>query len=284
MLLCALMERMSGWIKRLLYPSWGLSTSLLQRRFAQRVVVVTGASRGIGAALVRLLQSYRVHFVLVARSEAELQQLAQEVEALGASAECYAVDLREREALRDLCRILSERYPRVDYFFANAGKSIFRSLEDSQERLHDFDRTIDLNYRAMVYLAQALYPALAVARGVLVYTSSVSLLYPPAPHWAAYHASKGAADIWLRTAREEWALRGVRVRIAYMPLVHTSMADVNPRYVHLPGYTAEEAATRLIRLAVGRRSSYAPWWARLSSPLSFLFRRVVTYAYRRVSH
>lgn len=268
----------------MLYPSWGLSTSLLQRKFAQRVVVVTGASRGIGAALVRLLQSYRVHFVLVARSEAELQQLAQEVEALGASAECYAVDLREREALGDLCRTLAERYPRVDYFFANAGKSICRSLEDSQERLHDFDRTIDLNYRAMVYLSQALYPALAATRGVLVYTSSVSLLYPPAPHWAAYHASKGAADIWLRTARMEWALRGVRVRIAYMPLVHTSMADVNPRYVHLPGYTAEEAAARLIRLAVGRRSSYAPWWARLSSPLSFLFRRVVTYAYRRVSH
>ena len=165
MLLCSLMERMAGWIKRLLYPSWGLSTSLLQRRFAQRFVVVTGASRGIGAALVRLLQSYQVHFVLVARSETELQQLAQEVEALGASAECYAVDLREREALRDLCRILAERYPRVDYFFANAGKSICRSLEDSQERLHDFDRTIDLNYRAVVYLAQALYPALAVAKG-----------------------------------------------------------------------------------------------------------------------
>ena len=279
-----MIERMSGWIKRLLYPSWGLSTSLLQRKFAQRVVVVTGASRGIGAALVRLLQSCRVYFVLVARSEAELLQLAQEVEALGASAECYAVDLREREALRDLCRILAERYPRVDYFFANAGKSICRSLEDSQERLHDFDRTIDLNYRAVVYLAQALYPALAVAKGSLVYTSSGSLLYPPAPNWAANHASKRATDIWLRTARVEWALRGVRARIAYMPLVHTSMADVNPRYVHLPGYTAEEAAARLIRLAVGRRSSYAPWWARLSSPLSFLFRRVVTYAYRRVSH
>ena len=109
-------------------------------------------------------------------------------------------------------------------------------------------------------------------------------MYPPAPHWAAYHASKGAADIWLRTAREEWALRGVRVRIAYMPLVHTSMADVNPRYVHLPGYTAEEAAVRLIRLATGWRSSYAPWWVRLSSPPASLFRGLVTYAYRRMSH
>lgn len=136
----------------------------------------------------------------------------------------------------------------------------------------------------MVYLAQALYPALLAAQGTLVYTSSVSLLYPPAPQWAAYHASKAAADVWLRTAREEWACRRVRVRIGYMPLTHTAMADVNPRYVDLPGYTASEAATRLIRLAVGRKNSYIPWWARLSSPLASLFRGAISYAYRHLFH
>lgn len=131
-------------VKRILYPSPRLRPSVLQQ-FAQRIVVVTGASRGIGAAVVRLLQPYGVHFVLIARTQSELAQLAQEVAAAGSQAEYYAVDLREREALCNLCHTLAARYPRVDYLFANAGKSICRSLADSQGRLQDFDRTIDLN-------------------------------------------------------------------------------------------------------------------------------------------
>lgn len=267
-------------LQALCYPTARLKPRLLDVCFRNRVVVITGASRGIGASVARLLMPHGVHFVLLARTEPDLNALAQEVRSHGSQADCYAVDLRDREALAQLLPCLKARYPKVDYLFANAGKSICRSLLDSQNRLHDFDRTMEVNYRSMVCLVQTLFSALVQAKGCVIYTSSVSLLYPPAPHWSAYHASKGAADLWLHTARQEWWCLGVRVRIGYMPLVHTSMADVNPHYAHLIGYSPMGAAAQLVRLAMRKRFRYIPWWARISAPLARMLSPLVAWGYR----
>lgn len=267
-------------VRALCYPKAHLRLSALEVTFQNKVVVITGASRGIGAAMARLLMPYKVHFIFLARTEEDLDALAEEVHREGSKADCYTIDFRNAEVLAELMFRLKTRYPRVDYLFANAGKSICRSLSASQDRLHDFDRTMAVNYRSMVSLVQTLLPALMASKGRLIYTSSVSLLYPPAPCWAAYHASKGAADLWLRTARQEWWASGVRIRIGYMPLVHTLMADVNPRYVHWMGYSADEAAALLVRLAMGRRFRYIPWWARISAPLARLASPLVNWGYR----
>ncbi|MBB6275478.1 SDR family NAD(P)-dependent oxidoreductase [Porphyromonas circumdentaria] len=264
----------------LLYPTPHSSPSHLHKHFAGRWVVITGASSGIGAALARRLMAAGAHLLLIARREEELQTLCREAEQIGCRALYRALDLREKEALEALCAELPRLLPSVDYFFANAGKSICRPLAKSLDRAHDFDRTIDLNYRATVHLALALIPALERARGCIVYTSSVSLLYPKTAHWSAYHASKGATDLWCRTAQMELPVRGVRVRIAYMPLVATPMSQANEAYRRLPSYTADEAARLLMRLAMGRRAFYIPWWARLTAPLARPFAPLLRWLYR----
>ncbi len=268
-------------LQALCFPTAKLNPRMLEACFRNKVVVITGASRGIGASVARLLMPYGVHFVFLSRTEHDLNILAQEIQSQGSQVDCYAIDLRNREALAQLLPILKDRYPQVDYLFANAGKSICRSLFDSQNRLHGFDRTMEVNYRSMVYLVQTFFPALVRAKGCVIYTSSVSLLYPPAPHWSAYHASKGAADFWLCTARQEWWYLGVRIRIGYMPLVHTSMADVNPNYARLIGYSPMGAAALLIRLAMRKRFRYIPWWARISAPLARMLSSLVTWGYRQ---
>ena len=267
---------------RLLYPRAKVSPQRLRERFAGRWVVVTGATSGIGLALTHLLIAAGVNLCFIARREAELAQLCSEARAQGCVAYAMAADLRDREALQRVLSEVLERLPRVDYFFCNAGKSIHRKIEESLERMHDYDRTMDLNYRALVALSLAFMPLLRKGEGRVVYTSSVSTLYPAAPGWSAYHASKSAANVWCETADAELRKTGVRVQVAYMPLVHTPMSDVNAHYRDLPGYTAEEAAMQLLKLSLGSCRSYKPWWARVTAPVATLFSPVVRFVYRRL--
>lgn len=271
----------------LIYPRPCVSSQRLRKRFAGRWVVITGATSGIGRALAEQLIALGANVYLIARREEILRQLCDEAQRQGVTALYYAADLRDQDALSALLSDCHARLPHVDYLFCNAGKSIHRSLVDSQDRLHDFDRTMSLNFRSVVALALSLFPLLQRAHqqnqtGRVVYSSSVSTLYPAAPGWSAYHASKSAANTWCQTADAEWARQGVRVKVAYLPLVHTPMSDANPAYKDLPGYSAQDAANILLRLSHSCLCSYKPWWARLSAPLATLASPLIRYLYRHL--
>ena len=269
----------SDLVERLIYPKANLNEKKMYEAFANHWVVVTGASRGIGEALVRRLIASHANLFLIARNEERLHALCSEAREAGCEADYCAVDLRDRERLDQLCQYLKETLPRVDYLFCNAGKSIHRDIIDAQDRLHDYDRTMDLNYRAHVALTLALLPKLSESQGHIIYTSSVSTLYPPAPGWSAYHASKCAANTWYETARTELKRQDITVQIAYLPLVHTEMSDVNPSYRNLPSYSTDGAACQLLKLSLSRHFSYKPWWASLSAPIANLFSPIVKLFY-----
>ena len=172
--------------------------------------------------------------------------------------------------------------PQVDYLFCNAGKSILRNITLAIDRLHDYDRTMDLNYRSLVALSLTLLPALQTYKGHIVYSSSVSSLYPMAPGWSAYHASKAAANAWLDTARIELKKLGVRVHVAYLPLVHTQMSGVNRQYRNLPAYNPANAAQILLRLCIGKKYRYQPWWATLSVPIARVIAPIIRLFYQKL--
>lgn len=266
----------------LAYPQVRLKPAITKEHFSGKWVLVTGASHGIGRALTEKLIDADANVFLIARSEADLQYLCDRAKQRGNRADYCAIDLRDREKLELLCQKLKETLPQLDYFFCNAGKSIHRKITDALDRLHDYDRTIDLNYRALVALSLALLPALKASKGSIIYSSSVSTLYPMAPGWSAYHASKSAANTWCETADSEFAPLGVRVQIAYLPLVHTAMSDVNERYRQLPAYHPADAANILLRLAIRKGKRYQPWWAKLSAPIAYLFAPIVHLFYKRM--
>lgn len=266
----------------LAYPQVRLKPAITKEHFSGKWVLVTGASHGIGRALTEKLIDADANVFLIARSEADLQYLCDRAKQRGNRADYCAIDLRDREKLELLCQKLRETLPQLDYFFCNAGKSIHRKITDTLDRLHDYDRTIDLNYRALVALSLALLPALKASKGSIIYSSSVSTRYPMAPGWSAYHASKCAANAWCETANSEFAPLGVRVQIAYLPLVHTAMSDVNERYRQLPAYYPADAANILLRLAIRKGKRYQPWWAKLSAPIAYLFSPIVHLFYKRM--
>lgn len=266
----------------LAYPQVRLKPAITKEHFSGKWVLVTGASHGIGRALTEKLIDADANVFLIARSEADLQYLCDRAKQRGNRADYCAIDLRDREKLELLCQKLKETLPQLDYFFCNAGKSIHRKITDALDRLHDYDRTIDLNYRALVALSLALLPTLKASKGSIVYSSSVSTRYPMAPGWSAYHASKCAANAWCETANSEFAPLGIRVQIAYLPLVHTAMSDVNERYRQLPAYYPADAANILLRLAIRKGKRYQPWWAKLSAPIAYLFAPIVHLFYKRM--
>ena len=266
----------------LAYPSISLTSDITREHFCGKWVLVTGASHGIGRALTEKLISVGANVFLIARSEADLRLLCAKAKQMGSSADYCAIDLRDKEKLVQLCQKLRETQPRLDYFFCNAGKSIHRKINDALDRLHDYDRTMDLNYRSLVALSLAILPALKVSKGSIIYSSSVSTLYPMAPGWSAYHASKSAANTWCETANSEFAPLGVHVQIAFLPLVHTAMSDVNELYKHLPAYGPADAANILLKLAIRKGRTYKPWWAKLSVPIAYLFAPIIHLYYKRL--
>ena len=266
----------------LAYPQVRLKPAITKKHFSGKWVLVTGASHGIGRALTEKLIDADANVFLIARSEAELQYLCDRAKQRGNRADYCAIDLRDREKLELLCQKLRETLPQLDYFFCNAGKSIHRKITDALDRLHDYDRTMDLNYRSLVALSLAILPALKASKGHIIYSSSVSTRYPMAPGWSAYHASKSAANAWCETANSEFSPLGVRVQIAYLPLVHTAMSDVNERYRQLPAYYPADAANILLRLAIRKGKRYQPWWAKLSAPIAYLFAPIVHLFYKRM--
>ncbi|MBO4721669.1 MAG: SDR family NAD(P)-dependent oxidoreductase [Muribaculaceae bacterium] len=248
-------------LKHIVYPAKSVSDKKLAEIFAGKLVVITGATSGIGEALTLRLIGAKANLFLIARNEEKLRLLCDKVRENGCEARYKAIDLRQREELDAWCETLKKELPHVSFLFCNAGKSIKRSIYSSLDRMHDFDRTMDLNYRSMVALSLSLIPSLREVDGHIVYTSSVSSRYPFAPGWSAYHASKCAANVWCRTARRERKKLGVKVQIAYMPLVHTPMSDVNDTYKNLPAFSADEAACILLKLAMSNKFRYKPWWA-----------------------
>ena len=267
----------------LAYPTISLSPDITREYFSGKWVLVTGASHGIGRALTEKLISAGANVFLIARSEEDLRLLCAKAKQTGSSADYCAIDLRDREKLKQLCQRLRKTLPQLDYFFCNAGKSIHRKVNDAQDRLHDYDRTIDLNYRSLVALSLAILPVLKASKGRIIYSSSVSTLYPMAPGWSAYHASKSAANTWCETANSEFAPLGVRVQIAFLPLVHTAMSDVNEQYKHLPAYASSDAANILLKLAIRKNKSYKPWWAKLSAPIAHIFAPIIQLYYKRMT-
>ena len=229
---------------------------------AGKVVLVTGASYGIGEATARRLAAAGATVLAVARSEDRLKELCTEVARTGGTAYPLATDLSDPDRVDGLAATVLERHGHVDVIVNNAGKSIRRSVELSYDRFHDFERTIDVNYLGPVKLLLALLPSMRQrGEGHIVNVSTLGVRMPPAPRWGAYQASKTAFDVFLRTVAVEAAGDGVTTTSIYMPLVHTRMSAPTPEFRYVPGLSPEEAAGLVCKAIVERPHVISPWWA-----------------------
>lgn len=214
----------------------------LRGHVSDKVVVVTGASSGIGHATALMMANAGARVMLVARGEEKLAEVADEIRQVGGKAWTYACDVSDMGSCDRLIDRIVEEHGSVDVLVNNAGRSIRRSIALSYDRFHDFERTMQLNYFGSLRLIMRVLPGMTARRsGQVINISSIGVL-SNAPRFSAYVASKAALDAFSRCASSEFSDAGVSFTTINMPLVRTPMIAPTRVYENVPTITPEEAA------------------------------------------
>ncbi len=217
-----------------------------------KYVVITGASSGIGqVTALKVAQAGGIP-VLVARGKDKLEDTRASIEMRGGQAYVFPCDLSDLEAIDRLCEQIAAELPSVDFVVNNAGRSIRRSLRLSQDRFHDFERTMQLNYFGAIRLVMGLLPKMQEQRrGHVVNVSSIGVQTNP-PRFSAYVASKAALDAWSNVVASEVVGDGVTFTGIHMPLVRTPMIAPTKLYDRFPTISPAQAADLVIKAMVER--------------------------------
>ena len=252
-----------------LYEYWerhldpGAADHALARAIGGKRVLITGASSGIGKATALRAAAAGAEVLLVARSAEKLGEVQREIERAGGVARVFTADISDLASCDALVKEVLNAHGGIDVLVNNAGRSIRRSLALSQERFHDYQRTMQLNYFGALKLVFGFLPAMRTQRfGHIVNVSSIGVQAHP-PRFSAYVASKAALDAFSRVAASELLDDGVRITTVYMPLVRTEMIAPTSIYKAFPTLSSNEAADLLCEAFVERGK-------RVATPLGVL--------------
>ena len=207
-----------------------------------KVVVVTGASSGIGHATAVMMARAGAKVILVARGVEKLAESLDEIKAMGGKAWTYPCDVSDLAACDSLIDQIMEDHGAIDVLVNNAGRSIRRAIAASTDRFHDFERTMQLNYFGCLRLILRTLPGMSARRtGQVINISSIGVL-TNSPRFSAYVSSKAALDAFSRCASAEYSDTGITFTTINMPLVRTPMIAPTKMYDNVPTITPDEAA------------------------------------------
>ena len=186
-----------------------------------KVVVITGASSGIGEATARRLAGEGARLVLAARRTDRIQALA---EALG-DAVAVTTDMRDPEQVRDLIAAATAAYGGVDVLVNNAGQGLHVPVVDIA--LDDLVAVTELNFYAPLVAMQAAVPVMRERGGgsIVNVSSGTTLMAPGATGTGGYASTKAALNMLSRIARAELAGEGIAVSIVYPFVTATEFHD-----------------------------------------------------------
>lgn len=178
--------------------------------FKDKVIIVTGASSGIGLASARLFGTLGARLCLAARSEDRLREIAAEIEAGGAEVLCVKTDVTSEEDCRSLIERTVGRFGRIDILVNNAGlsmRAMFRDLD-----LDVLRRLMDVNFWGTVYCTKYALPYLLETKGSVVGVISIAG-FTGLPARTGYSSSKYAVRGFLDTLRIEHLYDGLHVMV-----------------------------------------------------------------------
>jgi NAD(P)-dependent dehydrogenase (short-subunit alcohol dehydrogenase family) len=222
----------------------------LSGRIKGKVVVVTGASSGIGRATALKLAAAGAKVMLVARGEEKLLETKKEIDASGGRAWIYTCDVSETASCDALVAKVLKDHGSCEYLINNAGRSIRRGIINSLDRFHDFERTMQLNYFGALRLIMGFLPKMIEQkRGHIINISSIGVL-SNAPRFSAYVASKSALDSFSACAASEFIDKGINFTTINMPLVRTPMIAPTKMYESVPTLSPEQAADLVVEAIV----------------------------------
>jgi NAD(P)-dependent dehydrogenase (short-subunit alcohol dehydrogenase family) len=190
---------------------------------AGKVALVTGASRGIGAATARALAADGAHVILVARTARDLEQVEQDIFDAGGSATIAPCDLAEPDAITRLATAITGRWSALDVLVINAAVlPVLTPVWQIEPR--DLNRALLLNVAATQALIASFHAALRKSAGARVIGVTSSVGAAPRAYWGGYGASKAAFDNLLDCyAQEVRTISDIRVAIVDPGATRTAM-------------------------------------------------------------
>ncbi|MEU8898184.1 SDR family NAD(P)-dependent oxidoreductase [Nocardia sp. NPDC048505] len=248
--------------------SYGIDDRRLAPAVAGKVILVTGASSGVGRATALRLADNGATVLAVARRAELLARLRDEVTGPGL-VHPYPTDLTDLDACTELVRRALAEHGRVDVFVSNAGKSIRRWLTDSLDRWDNVEDTTLVNYLAPVRLVMELLPSMRARRHGHIVNISTAGVHVPAVGWTNYLATKAAFTAWMRGAAPELRADGITSTAVHLQLVRSDMLGPSRIFRYLPGNTCAEAASVVCRAIVDRPLAIRPWFERAGTPVLY---------------
>jgi short-subunit dehydrogenase len=180
------------------------------RPLSDQVLVITGASSGIGLITARKAAVAGARVFLVSRNDAALRAIVEEIEADGGRAAYAVADVGDRHALQRAASAAIAAFGRIDSWISNAGVAIYAPLLETP--LGEHERLFRTNYFGAVNSAQVAVPHLAASRGTLITIGSIAGDMP-SPVMGAYAASKHAIHAFIASLRIELKAAGSPVRV-----------------------------------------------------------------------
>jgi NAD(P)-dependent dehydrogenase (short-subunit alcohol dehydrogenase family) len=192
-------------------------------RLAGRIAVITGASRGIGAAVAKRFATEGAHLVLLARTVGGLEEVDDEIQRAGAEAATLVpMDLRDGDQIDRLGAALYERFKRVDILVGNAGAlGTLSPLPHVSPK--DWEEVIAVNVTANWRLIRSLDPLLRQSdAGRAIFVTS-GLGHMPIAYWGPYATSKASLEMLVRIYAAEVSKTKIRVNLLDPGIVRTAM-------------------------------------------------------------
>lgn len=196
----------------------------------QKVVLITGASEGIGLATTYLLAKADARLALAARSAEKLKRVASSLP----DAIAIPTDLRNEEAVKQMVIQAHQHYGRLDILINNAGQGMHVSIE--QANLQDFRSVFELNVVSVLAAMQAVIPIMRTQGGGVIVNVSTGFSKTIMPGVGPYNSTKYALNAITLTARQELAEDHIRVGLVHPGMTRTEFSQ------HLPEAKHEDAS------------------------------------------
>ena len=256
----------------------------LEKAVRGRIVMVTGASSGIGKAAAMKIAEAGGVVLLVARTPEKLETTKEVIEDEGGVAHIHRCDLSDMEDIDRMADEVLMQHGHVDVLVNNAGRSIRRSVALSYERFHDYERTIQLNYFGAVRLILKVLPEMRERRsGHIINVSSIGVQTNP-PRFSAYVASKSALDAFSRCVSSEVLDDGVAFTTIHMPLVRTPMIGPTKMYDRFPTLTPDDAGNMICEAIIHKPKRIATPMGTLGQILYAINPKSVDYILNTAYH
>lgn len=219
------------------------------KRLQGRIALITGASRGIGAAIAERFAAEGAYLILIARTTGGLEETDDRVKAKGGAATLVPADLIDFDAIDNLGSLIAKRWGRLDILVGNAG--LLGSLSPvSHFSIQIWQQVLDLNLTANWRLIRSLDPLLRTSDSGRVIFVTSSAASTPMSFWGAYSASKAALEALAKTYAMETKNTKLRVNVIDPGATRTQMrAQAFPGEDPSKLPSPESVAERFVRLA-----------------------------------